>query len=143
MGRDHGLVGYLGSVCHDHFQTGTPGVRVDMSHYVEECYFVYQERTVRARVEHLCGACGEKISIDHRYIRVSIVFDESARTVKRCLRCQKIHLHVRSLDPFGESWPNEDLSCGKDYKEEWGVDPPPNIQDLAFITPDEAQEVIG
>jgi len=111
-----------------------------VSHYVEECYSVYKEKSVRARVEHNCNACGEKISIGHRYFRVFLVFDGSAQLIKRCLRCQVIHLHIRELDPFHETWPNEDLSCGKDYKEEWGVDPPEEIRRLAFVTPDEAQQ---
>lgn len=111
-----------------------------MSHYVEECYSVYKERTIWSRVPHLCGACGEEIKSGHLYTRVSIVFNGSAHTVKRCLRCQTIHVHLRGLDVLGESWPNEDLSCGLGYLEEWGHDPPEEIQRLAFITQDEAQE---
>lgn len=111
-----------------------------MSHYVEECYSVYKEKTVKARVDHICVACSECIERGHLYKRVSIVFDESAQTIKRCLRCQELHVHLRGLDLFGETWPNEDLKCGKDYREEWGDDPPEEIQRLAFITQSEAQE---
>jgi len=111
-----------------------------MSHQIDECYSVYKERMIWSTVIHLCGACGEEIRIGHLYTRVSIVFDGSAQTVKRCLRCQTIHIHLRGLDKFGETWPNEDLSCGKDYREEWGVDPPERIQRLAFMTQAESQE---
>jgi hypothetical protein len=112
-----------------------------MSHYVEECYSVYHEKTVRARIEHICDACTEKISKGHRYARIAIIFEKVAETIKRCLRCQTIHLHIRNLDPGGDSWPDEKLACGNSYFDHWGVDPPEEIQELAFITPEEAQKV--
>lgn|GEM_PF-2111369 len=112
-----------------------------MSYYVEDYYEVYDEKTVRARVEHICDACTEKISIGHLYTRIGIIFEKVAETVKRCLRCQTIHVHIRGLDTGGDSWPDEKLSCGNTYKDHWGVDPPEEIQDLAFVTPDEAQKV--
>ncbi len=112
-----------------------------MSHYVEDYYSVYNEKTVRARVEHFCDACTEKISRGHRYARIGIIFEKVAETIKRCLRCQTIHIHIRGLDTSGDSWPDEKLACGNNYKDHWGVDPPEEIQDLAFVTPDEAQKV--
>lgn len=112
-----------------------------MSYYVEDYYEVYNEKTVRARVEHICDACTEKISIGHLYTRIGIIFEKVAETIKRCLRCQTIHVHIRGLDTGGDSWPDEKLNCGENYKDHWGVDPPEEIQDLAFVTPDEAQKV--
>lgn len=109
-----------------------------MSHYCDEYYSLYKEVRFKARKEHTCDACGETVQPGHYYHRISIMFEGEARTVKRCLRCQAIHLHLRSLEP-GEMWPNEKLDCGMDYKVEWGQDPPPEVAALAFITPEESQ----
>ena len=109
-----------------------------MSFEVYDVCDLYKEKTVCARVEHACQACGEKIEIGHRYTRIFIVFEGTA-SYKRCLRCQAIHKHLRDLAP-GEMWPMEDLGCGEDYEEEWGEKPPEEIQGLAFITQEESQE---
>jgi predicted RNA-binding Zn-ribbon protein involved in translation (DUF1610 family) len=102
-----------------------------MSHAIDDVYEVYDERRPRARKPHACGACGEAIRVGDRYVSVFIVFDGDASTVKRCRRCQKIHEHLRGIDP-GEVWPDEHLACGEGYREHWGRDPPPEIAALAF-----------
>jgi|SRR5690606_3229449 len=107
-----------------------------MSHSIDEIYSVYHEQFVCARKEHTCSACQEKISKGTRYTKVRIVFDGRANSIKRCFRCQQIHEHLRELDP-GELWPDERLDCGLDYEEEWGKPPSIELQELAFIFPDE------
>lgn len=109
-----------------------------MSHSIDETYDVYNETSRIARKEHVCAACKETIRIGDRYAIVGIVFDGEAESVKRCLRCQEIHEHLRKLGAY-EMWPAERLDCGEEYKEHWGHEPPPEIAALAFATPEEMQ----
>ena len=63
---------------------------------------------------------------------MTLVFDRSAETVKRCLRCQAIHKHLRTVDRWGDTWPAERLDCGESYESEWGP-VPDEIAKLAFL----------
>lgn len=112
-----------------------------MSHAFDERYDVYAELFPRARKAHTCSACKETICVGHRYARVCIIFDGSTETVKRCIRCQRIHEHLRSIAP-GEMWPDERLDCGEEYEEHWGGPPPEEVARLAFLTADEAQALV-
>lgn len=103
-----------------------------MSHYSDELYAVYGEACVTANKSHACDACGIAIPKGGRYYRVRWVYDGSAGGVKRCLACQCTHEHLRELCEPGEQWPNETLSCGLDYSDEWDSEPPPEIAALAF-----------
>ncbi len=109
-----------------------------MSRYCDEKYEVYREQPRRAAKEHICSACGETILKGHMYCSVGWVFDGSAGGVKRCLRCQKIHEHLRGLGDH-DMWPDEKLNCGEEYTQHWGVEPPPDIEALAFVTGAELQ----
>jgi hypothetical protein len=109
-----------------------------MSHAYDETYDVYNESARRARKQHQCDACHETIRAGDLYHVISIVFDGDASSIKRCVRCQRIHLHLRELEP-GEMWPNEKLACGEEYREHWGREPPEEIAALAFMTADEMQ----
>lgn len=109
-----------------------------MSHAVDEYYEVYDERCRSARKPHTCNACKEIIQPGHRYFTVFIVFDGRTESLKRCARCQEIHEHLRDLGR-GDTWPDERLGCGLDYMDEWGREPPPEIQELAFLDADEMQ----
>lgn len=106
-----------------------------MSHCVDETYDVYQEREVRARKRGQCDACDEPIAPGHAYWRISIVFDGSASTVRRCARCQAMRKHLRTRGD-GDTWPAERLDCGQAYEDEWG-DVPDEIAALAFALPGE------
>ena len=110
-----------------------------MSHSIDERYEVYDEQERKARLAHVCAACQEPIAKGHRYCSVFILFEGRASRVKRCLRCQAIHEHLRELGE-GETWPAERLDCGEEYEEDWGGPPPEEIAKLAFISADEAQE---
>jgi len=100
-----------------------------VSHSYDETYEVYSETNRRAVKQHQCSACAEPIPAGHRYYDIRIVFDGVVR-VKRCLRCQAIHEHLRTKAP-GETWPAERLDCGESYEEDWG-ECPPEIEALAF-----------
>jgi hypothetical protein len=104
-----------------------------VSHCIEETYSVYKERCVRARKGHTCEACRDCIPAGDRYWSVRVVFDGSAETIKRCLRCQRVHAHLRELGRRHDVWPAERLDCGLDYEDEWGP-LPEDIARLAFVT---------
>ena len=112
-----------------------------MSHDCDDHNTVYDERRVKARKAHTCGACRETIQPGHDYVRVGIVYDGSASTVKRCLRCQALHVHLRSkcAEVSSDMWPDERLACGLTYEGEWG-DLPEEIAALAFKTGADMQE---
>jgi hypothetical protein len=108
-----------------------------MSYECDEQYAVYNEKSVKANKAHTCDACKESIPKGQHYARINTVFDGSAETIKRCLRCQTIHLHLRTLDrhqSFCQLWPDERLNCGEEYTEHWGNEPPAEISALAFIS---------
>lgn len=107
-----------------------------MSHSCDGTYEVYDERRRRARVEHRCHACKEPIRVGDLYCVTFIVF-EGVESVKRCLRCQAIHEHLRDKSP--DLWPDERLNCGEEYRQHWGEEPPAEIAALAFVTADEMQ----
>ena len=113
-----------------------------MSYDCDEAYDVYRETWRTARVEHRCCACRETIAVGHRYCYVAVVFDREARSYKRCAKCQATHLHLRELcRKTGDMiWPDEQLSCGLKYEDEWGP-LPDEIAAIAFMTQDEAQRL--
>jgi hypothetical protein len=110
-----------------------------MSQWCDDSYTVYSENQVRARKDHTCQACWECIPKGTPYWRITWVFDRSAGGVKRCVRCQAIHLHLRKLcrEKDYEMWPDEQLACGLKYEDEWG-DLPDEIAALAFALPTDA-----
>jgi hypothetical protein len=114
-----------------------------MSYEPEDTYDVYDETGRKARKPHVCHACRESIKTGHRYARVFIVYEGLERTIIRCLRCQKMHEALRKRGLKSGLWPDEKLNCGEEYREHWGEDPPPELLKLAFITQDEAQELIA
>lgn len=109
-----------------------------MSHGIDETYSVYNEVCRRARKDHTCDACEETISTGHRYMRVGIVFDGKGESVKRCLRCQAIHDHLKEMGK-GDTWPAEKLDCGESYESHWDGPPPNEIAALAFALPGETE----
>jgi len=110
-----------------------------MSHCIDETYNSYVETSPKAAKKHMCDACKETIRVGDHYWRVYILFDGQKETVKRCLRCQKIHEHLREMGKGEDMWPAERLDCGEDYFCEWEEDPPPEIQALAFALPQDRQ----
>jgi hypothetical protein len=107
-----------------------------MSHPIEETYEVYSENRRRARKPHACSACSEPISVGHYFWYIFIIFEGETNTVKRCERCQAIHVHLRGMGD--EMWPDERLACGEEYREHWGTEPPAEIAALAFALPGDA-----
>ncbi len=113
-----------------------------MSHGIDECYSVYNETTLKARKAHVCDACERTIERGHYYCRIFIIWQGDKEHVKRCGSCQLTHEHLRKLGG-GDTWPDETLSCGLDYEDEWMKAPPPEVQALAFASSAETGELIG
>ena len=108
-----------------------------MSSYCDERAEIYDDSWRRARKDHKCCACHRAIRKGEKYSRTFVLFDGDVSVYVRCVGCQTIHLHLRTLGD-GEMWPDEHLNCGEEYVQHWGVEPPPLIAALAFATPDEA-----
>ena len=105
--------------------------------YDAEPYAVYNEKVVTARKLHTCHACDELISPGYHYVRLGMVFDGHAKTIKRCMRCQRLHEHLRVKGAKMDMYPAERLDCGETYQDHWGEDPPDDIAALAFALPGE------
>lgn len=106
-----------------------------MSYSAYETYEIYNEQFPRARKAHTCSACKETIPSGIKYARIFVLFEKEVTIYKRCLRCQKIHEHLRKLCYKHYMWPDERLNCGLNYADEWGQEPPPEIAALAFALP--------
>lgn len=113
-----------------------------MSGYYDETYEVYKEEPVTARKAHTCDACKETIPAKATYWKVFTLFDGNVDSLKRCNRCEAIHVHLRNLcaGTGDEIWPDERLACGLKYEDEWG-ELPDHIAALAFALPSEPYEV--
>ena len=112
-----------------------------MSYEVDGCYDLYQEKCVRARKRHACSACDRTIESGHRYVRVHWIYERNRGECKRCGSCQTLHLHLRKIG--GEAWwPDETLSCGRTYEDEWGTVPPTEIARLPLLSDDEASSLL-
>jgi hypothetical protein len=90
----------------------------------------------RARKEHKCVACPNRILPGHRY-HVSTVGmrGEGPESFKHCMRCWAI---CKALWKAGADYVQYDLDCGERWEENFG-ELPADVAALAFMTPDEAQ----
>ncbi len=114
-----------------------------MSYMFDETYDVYIEKKRKASKSHVCSACKEAIHPKEYYFNISCVFQGEAATIKRCARCQTMHLNLRKMDKDCEDlWPDEKLNCGEEFEEHWGEPPSREMVELAFITPKEAQKLV-
>jgi predicted RNA-binding Zn-ribbon protein involved in translation (DUF1610 family) len=107
--------------------------------YGSEPVYVNDERTVRARKEHICDACNGRIGPGHYYVRHFMRWSEGVETIKRCGRCETLYQylvqHLRDRDEY----PDQRLDCGDTWEEvNDGEPPPPELVALAFATDDEA-----
>lgn len=111
-----------------------------MSLPIDFTYADYTETLRCSAEERKCDACKEPIIAGHCYYDIDITVTEAddwgdgleEERLTRCVRCQRIHEHLRTLAPF-EMWPDECLACGEEYTEHWGKEPPPEIAELAFV----------
>lgn len=108
-----------------------------MSYPVDDCYDSYEEIPRKARKEHKCDACKELIPVGVTYTRVYTLYDGQKETIKRCVRCQMMHEHLRKRGRPDDMYPDEKLNCGESYQDHWEEDPPDDIAALAFLLPGE------
>ncbi len=99
---------------------------------------MYSERRVASAVARRCDACGEVVRPHDYHVRVTVHFDGRwERPLRRCLRCQAIHEHLRGLTRGWGEWPDELLACGCSYEDLHGPCPP-EVAALAFALPGDA-----
>lgn len=112
-----------------------------MSHCCEPGVYrdVYRETIRKANRAHQCDACKLPIRPGDYYAAVWSISEGEAEAIKRCGACQTMHLHLRKLceDSDFNMWPDDRLYCGRDYEEEWGVEPPDEIAALPLLSDDE------
>lgn len=89
----------------------------------------------KARKSHRCFACREEIPLGHRYHVTAQIFDGAFDSYKHCLRCWEM---VRAIWARGEAC-EFGLDCGETWEDVMGEPPPPELVELAFMTPEEAQ----
>lgn len=106
-----------------------------MCDYVEQPS-VSSEKWRRARKGHQCCACRETIRPGDRYHHLSGIWDGEPDAFKHCARCW--HLFQILVDRA-----DGEVSLRLDCGTPWGdvFDPAEEPGDLAFLTPDEAQEL--
>jgi hypothetical protein len=92
----------------------------------------------RARKPHACFACGETVRVGDRY-HVVIDVSDGLRVYRHDARCWSIIEALWSAGAEAVMW---DLNCGESWEENFG-DLPDDVAALAFMTPDEAQALVG
>jgi hypothetical protein len=105
-------------------------------------YTTMDERDQKARKEHVCCACEDHIRPGDKY-RVSRLVsdcpDQRFEFYKHCLRCAVMLDAIRKERPDAAiHW---ELDCGEDWLDTIG-ELPENIEALAFMTPDMAQQLL-
>lgn len=103
---------------------------------------VHSEKYTTARKKHKCTACGGTILPGHIYVKTFAIFEGEPNSVKRCGRCETIYTHLQGMMQHSDEAPAWALDCGHEYWERWGVDPPPEIAALAFLTDEEAGKLL-
>jgi hypothetical protein len=113
-----------------------------VSESCEEYCIVHRHEIRKARKEHTCCACEAVIRPGDYYACVFALGSEGTETYKRCGSCERTWQHLKAkCDEHNKLnddslFPLEDLSCGKDYGEEWG-DLPDEIASLPLLSADE------
>jgi len=118
-----------------------------MSYDLDGCepFEYFKEHWRKARIEHDCTICHQRIKPGHHYMDIRCRFDGESESVKRCDRCQAIYKHLQekasaSTDDLVVAFK---LDCGETYKGEWGREPPDEIAALAFAFSGENSNVPG
>jgi hypothetical protein len=97
---------------------------------------VYVSEWHRARKQHKCCACDEKILPRERYHFLKHLFEGIWEDWKHCARCWAICQALWRASDGGSI--ELELNCGKVWR-----DPPEHVARLAFLSRAEAQELAG
>ena len=92
----------------------------------------------RARKEHRCFACREMIRVGDRYHSVAQVTDGEFDVYKHRARCWAMCNAILEAGAEAVQW---DLHCGESWEDAFGGPPPDDVARLAFLSPDEGQEI--
>lgn len=118
-----------------------------MSDYCEEYCIVHRREIRKARKEHKCCGCRAVIRPGDYYAAVFSLGQDGADTFKRCGACERTWQHLKAkCDEHNKLnddslFPFEDLSCGKDYEEEWG-ELPDEIAALPLLSAEERGQLL-
>ncbi len=115
-----------------------------MSLSCDETCTVHRSAVRKARKAYKCSACRANILPGHYYRNVFLVFDGDAETIRRCGSCDTTWQHLYQLCQehnkdhrnYETLYPDEKLSCGLKYEDEWG-DLPDDIAALPLLSADE------
>lgn len=103
----------------------------------------YKESWRKANKEHKCCACGEAIRKGDRYHYVSGIWDGEPSWFKHCARCWLMYeAIVGNSDHGDEGQVVLTLDCGMSWEEVFDEPPPPKVAALAFLTPEEGQQLV-
>lgn len=101
----------------------------------------------RARKPHECCACELPIRVGDVYERIAFKWEGEFECLCRCLRCSAIADAIATeqrkgdgFDPQGVAYA---LDCGHDWEENFEEPPPPEVERLAFMLPDEMQKELA
>jgi hypothetical protein len=105
----------------------------------------YQAGVRRAKQAMPCTACGLTIERGHLYHRTYYECDGDSYEHDRCARCQTMYLFLEPCvgQLSGDEGVDPDLDCGHVWSDNFDGEPPLAVQALAFLTPAEAQVLIG
>lgn len=114
-----------------------------MSFSIDDCepFQAYRSEVRKARKDHNCSACRRTILKDTYYMYVSYIFDGEAADLKRCGSCEALYEHLVKMGD-GETCPAQLLDCGESYQDHWDEDPPEEIVALAFLSDDQAGQLL-
>jgi len=112
-------------------------VSIGLDEYAE---FVGSSEPVRPRVEHACMACRERIPPGVLCLVIRSLFEGRWSSEYRCARCELLYRAICAR--FAQPGPHRDyddgvdpyLDCGHTWRENYGEDPPNEVQRLAFMT---------
>lgn len=116
-----------------------------MSYSYDDCGYadVYKDTVRKARKQHKCTACSKPILPGHYYVSHFSVNEGQADTIKRCGACELTFQHLKEIGKKVGMFPAPALDCGLDYEEEWGTEPPDDIADLVFLSPEESGQLLA
>lgn len=94
----------------------------------------------KARKDHTCYACADTIKKGYHYhYEFCTGGDDGPEYYKHCMRCwEMLSAIIKALPDGAIRW---DLNCGLAWEDEIG-ELPPEVARLAFMTPDEAQQLV-
>jgi|1185.fasta_scaffold09525_1 hypothetical protein len=99
----------------------------------------------RSKIVRSCCACCQPIAIGALYHRTAYLYDGDWEVIERCARCEAMYRILRPLVHkmfLGDEVCDDRLNCGHTWRDNFGEEPPVEVQALAFLSPEEAQVLL-